>query len=78
MFKVFSFMYLYEIITCNVLVYISSVLDCECWFIYKLLSIASFSHDTRTRQINSEKVYLGVRFALNEKNCHFYDRCFKR
>ena len=32
-------------------------LVCECWFIYSLLSMASFSYNSRWRQINSGKTY---------------------
>ena len=47
MFKVFSFIYLHELILWCFLVYFLSALACESWFIYNLLSIASFSYDLR-------------------------------
>ena len=48
MFKVFSFLYLHELILWCFLVYFLSALACECWFMYNLLSMASFSYDFQT------------------------------
>ena len=58
MLKVFSFMYLHELILWCFLVCFLYALACEYWFIYNLQSMALLSYDSRWSQINSGKVYL--------------------
>ena len=38
--------------------------SCECWFIYNLLSMTSFSYGSRWCQINSGKVYWHLRISI--------------
>ena len=58
MLKVFSFIYLHDLILWCFSVYFLYALACEYWFIYNLPSMALLSYDSRWSQINSGKVYL--------------------
>ena len=60
------YMYLYKLILSDFLVCHLSTLHCECWFIYSLLRVASFSCDSRWRQINSWNVYFRALFKISQ------------
>ena len=60
------YMYLYKLILPCFLVCFLSTLHCKCWFIYSLLRMASFSCDSRWRQINSWNVYFRAFFKISQ------------